>query len=351
MKRLFLTTILTVFYFFAIAQIPAGYYDEANGLTGSALKTKLHDIISQGFVSTPYGSLYTAYAQTDTKGNNIVWDMYSDIPGGQPLYTYYYGSGTCGNYTQEGDCYNREHSLPASWFNDATPMYSDLFHVFPTDGYVNNRRSNFPFGEVATPTWTSSNGSKLGNSSFPGYSSTVFEPIDAFKGDFARNFLYMAVRYKDEMPSWASPMIQNGDYNQWAINLLLKWHLQDTVSTKEINRNNAAYLIQHNRNPFIDHPEWATLIWQTTTVLDESLETRLSIYFNSENDILTINSNTNIFDLTIEVYSVTGQLEFEYKNINLLKTPKDIPITINNGIHLIKLSNKEINKTVKIIKI
>jgi endonuclease I len=83
-------------------------------------------------------------------------------------------------------------------------MYSDLFMVLPTDGYVNNRRSNYPYGKVGQTSWVSQNGSKLGTSIVQGYTGTVFEPIDSFKGDFARIYFYVATRYKDEIPSWSS---------------------------------------------------------------------------------------------------------------------------------------------------
>ncbi len=94
-------------------------------------------------------------------------------------------------YSGEGSCYNREHAFPRSWFGGAvSPMNTDVHHVFATDGYVNGRRSSYPYGDVASATYTSSNGSKLGaGSSASGYTGTVFEPIDEFKGDFARAYL------------------------------------------------------------------------------------------------------------------------------------------------------------------
>src|SRR5699024_7184453 len=91
--------------------------------------------------------------------------------------------------------------------NEAQPMKADIHHIFPTDGYVNNRRGNYPFGEVNSPTYTSSNGSKVGPNvyGFSGaYSGTVFEPIDEFKGDIARAYFYMATRYENKIANWAS---------------------------------------------------------------------------------------------------------------------------------------------------
>ena len=247
------------------AQIPSGYYNNANGKTGDELKTALHDIIT-GHTTINYSQIWNAFWSTDNKGNGVVWDMYSDIPNGTPPYTFSIGQNQCGEYVQEGDCYNREHSWPQSWFggdDQATPS-RDLHHVFPTDGFVNAQRSNYPFGEVNTASWTSQNGSKLGTcKSSLGYVGTVFEPIDEYKGDFARAMMYMSVRYYTEDDNWGtSGMTNKSEILPWAIQMLLDWSDNDPVSQKEIDRNNVIYSdYQHNRNPFIDHPEYARMIW------------------------------------------------------------------------------------------
>lgn len=197
-------------------------------------------------------------------GTNQIWDMYSTKK-------WTYSSEQCGSsgYSAVGDCYNREHSMPKSWFNSDSPMYSDGFHIYPTDGKVNSQRSNFPFGECANGTTLSAPSGiqalgKLGASTFSGYTGTVFEPVDEYKGDFARTYFYMAACYNDRIASWNSDMLANNSYpcfTTWAVNLLLKWHRQDPVSEKETNRNDAVYGYQKNRNPFIDHPELAEYIW------------------------------------------------------------------------------------------
>ena len=249
---------------FSQAQIPAGYYNSANGLTGTALQSALHNIIKNHTVVSYASLMSTWFAMTDKKANGKVWDMYSDIPGGTPPYEYSFVSGDqCGNYSGEGDCYNREHTFPQSWFNGASPMYSDMFHMYPTDGYVNGRRSNYPHGKVGTATWTSQNGGKLGNCVSPGYTGTVFEPRDEYKGDFARSYLYMATRYYGEDSGWdVTDMTTGSQLKSWALTQMLLWNVLDPVSPKEIARNDSIYKnIQHNRNPFIDHPEYAALIW------------------------------------------------------------------------------------------
>ena len=241
----------------AMADEPDGYYEQAYGKSGYALKTALHQII-RDHASLSYDALWEAFRTTDAREDGYVWDMYSDCD-------FRFGSNQCGNYKQEGDCYNREHSFPKSWFDDASPMYTDLFHLYPTDGYVNGRRSNNPFGEVDEPTYTSQSGCKLGPSVTPGYSGTVFEPLDEYKGDFARTYFYMATRYEDRIANWGSCPICNGTddqaFDSWVVDLLLQWHEQDPVSEKERDRNDAVYVYQENRNPFIDYPELVEKIW------------------------------------------------------------------------------------------
>ena len=235
------------------AQIPAGYYDNASGKQGDALKSALHNIIKSHNVVS-YNGLLTAFAYTDCKANGKIWDIYSNYE--------YSLKGNCGTYDEEGDCWNREHTWPQSWFNEKSTPRSDLFHVYPTDGYVNGKRSNYPYGEVGKATYTSGNGSKLGPCVTAGYSGTVFEPIDEYKGDIARGFFYMSVRYAGEDSGWGtSGMTNKSTILPWAMEMLLRWSDQDPVSQKEIDRNNAVYGYQGNRNPFIDHPEYARMIW------------------------------------------------------------------------------------------
>lgn len=236
-----------------MAQIPNGYYNSANGKTGDELKVALHNII-KGHHSVSYNGLLNAFAYTDCKPNGKIWDIYSN---------YEYNLNQNGSsFTQEGDGWNREHTWPQSWFNEQTAPRSDLFHVYPTDGYVNKQRSNYPYGEVNNPIYTSGNGSKLGPCVTSGYSGRVFEPIDEYKGDIARSYFYMSVRYYSEDSEWGtSGMTNKSEILPWAMTMLLRWSDEDPVSDKEIARNNAVYGYQSNRNPFIDHPEYARMIW------------------------------------------------------------------------------------------
>jgi endonuclease I len=272
MRKTVLLFILSLTFAFTQAQIPAGYYDAATG-TGYTLKTQLHNIID-GHTSQTYDALWTHFQTTDVdnyyEADGSPLDMYSENPLGSDPYNWTFVSDQCGNYSGEGSCYNREHSFPKSWFNDGYPMYTDLFHLYLTDGYVNGIRGNYPFGEVGTTDYVSQNGSKRGTCSYPGYSGTVFEPIDEFKGDFARSYFYMATRYEDVISGWPGSDMLNSTSDQvftdWALNMLLEWHTNDPVSDKEIDRNDAVYGIQGNRNPFIDHPEYVNEIWGGGTI-------------------------------------------------------------------------------------
>ena len=116
------------------------YYQNANGKKGKALKTAMFNIIKT-HEELSYKGLWTAFRTTDMREDGKVWDMYSDKT------NYVFGSSAQGaNSSKEGDSYNREHSIPKSWFGGTVrPMYTDLVYLVPTDGYVNNRRGNLPF--------------------------------------------------------------------------------------------------------------------------------------------------------------------------------------------------------------
>ena len=251
------------------------YYQSVQGKTGTALKTALYNVIKD-HNSRGYSAIWELVKEADIdryyEDDGTILDLYSEKPQGNDSVTFTKVSDQCGQYSQEGDCYNREHSFPKSWFGGKVePMNSDGHHLFATDGYVNAKRSNWPFGEVSRTTYTSSNGSKLGTASTTlGYNGTVFEPIDEFKGDLARAYFYMATRYENIIGGWQNNS-SNADavldgssttvFEPWLISMLKRWHQNDPVSEKERARNQAVYQFQGNRNPFIDHPEYVGQIW------------------------------------------------------------------------------------------
>lgn len=249
-----------------LADIPSGYYDSCEGKTGQALLQALYQKISD-HTNVGYDGLWSVYKQSDVRADGTLWDIYT-TKAWPANFT------KCGNYKSIGDCVNREHSMPKSvWGGGKSAQYSDAFHLYPTDGKVNGQRSNFPYGECANGTRLADNGSvkalgRLGTSTFSGYSGKVFEPDDQYKGDLARSYFYMAACYNNLIGSWTAGEMGNmmgGNsypvFKTWAVNLLLKWTRQDEVSQKEIDRNEAIYSFQHNRNPFIDHPELVEYIW------------------------------------------------------------------------------------------
>lgn len=262
-KITFVSLLMVTIHLFAQGPNNSGtYYRNADGSKGKALKTALYSIINS-HTARSYDNLWTDFRTTDRRADGKVWDMYSNIT------NFTFGTDQAGSYSGEGDVYNREHSFPKSWFNDAKPMYTDLVHLVPTDGYVNGRRNNYPFGETNGDIWKSANGfSKLGSCTVSGYSGIVFEPNDEYKGDFARIYFYMATCYEKQISSWNSDMLSHDSYKPyatWAMDMLLRWAKEDPVSKKEIDRNNAIYSIQHNRNPFVDYPGLEEYVWGSLT--------------------------------------------------------------------------------------
>lgn len=274
--------------------IPANYYSTVNTQRNAALKTVLYNKIL-GHTSVSYTpGVWNAYTTTDVQPNGKIWDVYSTTFDAISPYQYTLVTQQCGNYSNEGDCYNREHSFPQSWFDELSPMKTELHHVFASDGKVNGMRSNYPFGNVSSPSFTSLYGGKLGTGSNFGYTGTVFEPIDEYKGDMARAYFYMATRYENLIAGWTtngnSNDVLSGNaypaYDAWHISLLQSWHNLDPVSDKEIKRNNAIYAIQNNRNPFIDSPQFVQRIWGNTFAAQPTIaSTNLSITNINNNSV------------------------------------------------------------------
>lgn len=349
---LFLSTI-------SFAQIPTGYYNTAIG-TGYILKTQLYNIIN-GHNDRGYAGLYTTYLTSDKdffyENNGTLLDMYTENPTGAEC-EFTYGTnqddGTLG--TAECERYNREHLVPQAVFGSGVqPMYSDAHFVVPSDKYVNAQRGDLPFSKVNFANNTYTNGSKKGsnlNSGYSlGYSGTVFEPIDEFKGDIARMLLYFATRYEDQVAGWNFTMFNNTSnqvFTSQSINVLLTWSNNDPVSNREIARNNAIYARQNNRNPFIDHPEYAMAIWGS--LLNTDVFTNLeatSVYPNPTNNHAVSITSTTALD-AIQLININGQLImkiekpiFENNNYTLDNLPQ--------GFYFLKLNSGNQSITKKII--
>jgi len=268
-KNRLLLVFFLVFSLWLQAQIPAGYYHDAAGKKAADLKTAMYNII-RNHTQLEYYSSSTSFKTTDwhpataSAPTGYFWDMYSNLER-----TSWSGM-------------NREHSMPKSWFGIASgqensaPIGCDLHNLYPSDKDANSAKLNYPLGEVTGTPVFNNDVVKVGTNGLSfveggttlKYNSTVFEPADEYKGDFARDYMYMVTCYENYSGRWQSlgtqSMLSGGTYpvfNRWGINLLLKWSRQDPVSTKEIVRNNAVYALQKNRNPFVDHPELAEFIW------------------------------------------------------------------------------------------
>lgn len=259
-------------------QIPA-YWSSADGKSGKELWTAVSAQTNAGYSSIGYKGLYTAYLKTDVypaghpKAGKI-WDMYGECA--------FEKSNTCGNYSGVCDCYNREHSIPQSWWGGGTGgIGNDIFHVLPTDGKVNGVRSNYEYGIVNGGTnWV---GNKFGSAgswstdkktiaSSAGEvingSGSVFEPKPEYKGDIARGLMGTIIKWQQSNLTTGNNFFtgvytaqQNFGLTKKAVVLLMKWHREDPVSQKEIDRNNGIQQTQGNRNPFIDYPYLAEYIW------------------------------------------------------------------------------------------
>lgn len=364
------------------AQAPAGYYSTATG-TGYILKTQLSAIITNGHIDKGYGSgtnqnnngLWTAFKTTDRdmgigyEDDNTIVDIYSENPSGVDPYNFNYNTasggnaGQCGNYSAEGDCYNREHLIPQSYFGSTGIMRNDINHIYPTDGKVNGIHNDFPFGKVNVASYTSQNGSKLGSALNAGYSAgyggTVFEPIDEFKGDVARVYLYFATRYQSQMASFYTTntssdcrVMFDGSANQvfspTFLNILLTWNAQDPVSTKEVLRNNACFLHQGNRNPYIDNNSYVTAIWGAPlgTETFETIAT-VTVYPNPSNDHrINIDYENNIDE--IQLINVNGQIMQQINkpaSNNKTYTVDNIP----SGFYFLRLTGNNQSIVKKII--
>ena len=249
------------------ADIPSGYYSGIENKKDEGLREFLSGIID-GHTSISYGNgMHSYYAYTDCDRNGNIIDMYSKCK--------FTISDAGSSQSKVCDCWNKEHTVPSSWFSKAKPAYSDFFHIVPTDARINNFRGNIPYGETSNTDYVTKDANKamglghIGTSSFSGYSGKVYEPDDEYKGDLARNYLYMITRYMNmdftQATEGTAVFTYSGKkayFTSYAISLFMKWHREDPVSQKEIDRNNAVYQsVQHNRNPFIDYPYLAEYLW------------------------------------------------------------------------------------------
>ena len=297
----------------------------------TALKSKITQTADGNSNTISYAGLWDAFKYSDPVPGSendstvLIWDMY----GG---FQFRFGTDQAGTYKNEGDKYNREHSVPKSWFSEHTPAYSDLVHLVPTDGKINGYRSNYAFGEVSSASYTypiserSYKGVKYQEAGYSKYGTPktingqsagvnpVFEPDDQFKGDFARIYMYFAVRYgggtcsaTDEAAGaaiFSDTLTHSNPYvTNYGKELLKKWHVQDPVSEKETKRNDVIEQKQGNRNPFVDYPEWADTIFGSNYEATHGSSSTPSIGIGATATTIQVNGTST---LTATLHNLSG---------------------------------------------
>ena len=303
-----------------VAAIPDGYYDGVSGKKSpDAILTALNTCISRNYNEISYKGLEPHYLKTDFYADTL-WDVYSTC-----RFTY-----EMANIPQKYVCdgWNKEHVCCQSWLGNG-PMVSDMFNVYPTDARVNNLRSNYPYGVVGTNKGISGDPDKhalgkLGTSTTNGV-GTVYEPDDRYKGDLARTFFYMVARYRSNTlnSGEGSTMFNSSptDLTAYSLSFLLEWHRNDPVSQKEIDRNQAVYGEQNNRNPFIDYPELVEYIWGDKKGETVDLSTMIP----------TCDKQTPVsdkkFGVTWSMYGRVIRVDSVYENTKISSIPED-PQTI-----------------------
>ncbi len=255
--RFFAFSLLLFTMTIAVAQ--ESYYASIDSVKGGApLKEALHNLLKKHKV-IPYGpgvsSTWGAFYEIDVVigTENRVADMYS------PTVRY---------FGKKGDAVagmNIEHSVAKSWWGSSKNVnaYYDLHHLNPSDAEANSNKSNHPLANLEKITWD--NGvAFVGEATIEGSKTKAYEPCDEYKGDFARTYMYMFTCYQDLTFKYTWMNYENSAYptlKPWAVELLLQWHELDPVSEKELQRNNAVFNIQGNRNPYIDFPQLAHYVW------------------------------------------------------------------------------------------
>jgi len=313
------------------AQIPAGYYDNAQGLTGDELKYALHNIIDN-HIAFSYDDLRDFILKNtdeDPNNSNNVILLYTGRSQGKNTF----GGGA--------NDWNREHVWAKSHgdFGNNPPAGTDAHHIRPTDASVNSTRGNLDFDMGGSPI-PEAPGCYRDNDSF--------EPRNAVKGDVARMIFYMATRYEggsgvpdlevvDAVNTYPNP--QHGKLSQ-----LILWNTQDPPDDFEMNRNDIIYYqYQENRNPFIDHPEYVDAIWGDPSNVQSNKLENIKIYPNPASSLLYVSTQENQ-NLSYTIYSIIGnQIADGYLSLAI----SEIDITnLNKGIYILSIANVS-NRTTK----
>lgn len=322
----------------AFSQIPFGYYADAQGLSGEELKSTLYDIIKG----------HTAYPYTDVSTD--VWDILKETdkdPNNEDNVILVY-TGWSVNAAQEwndGDGWNREHVWSRSHgdFDYNSTPGTDVHHIRPCDPSVNSAKNSrwFDYGTYAYY----DNGIYTG--CYTSSTDWVWEPRDEVKGDIARMIFYMATRYEGfdgepdlELVDYLPEDNYTSDPIYAKLSTLIEWNNIDPVDAWEQNRNDIIYYdYQHNRNPYIDHPEFVELIWANNLEISNNSELKIIVSPNPTSGIIQIDGN-NIEN--IQVLNLNGNIFYKGmgNSIDISNNPKGIyyvRITTHNKVFTRKI--------------
>jgi endonuclease I len=237
-----------------------GYYEGADGLSGSSLRTFLNQRVNQGFNRVSYATATTALQVSDRDPNNS-----------SNIILVYLGTSVNGTW-DSGVTWNREHVWPQSLLGVGTSIGpgTDLHNLKPANPSENSSRGN-KYYDVAT-------------------TSSTYLPRAVVRGDLARILFYMDIAYTNLTLVNSAP----NTYQMAKLDVLLRWHLEDPVDDFERNRNDVIYTYQSNRNPFIDHPEFVEKIWGPITLSNQET---IQIKFYETFDVIEI--TVYITDLSV----------------------------------------------------
>ena len=301
----------------AVAQAdpPAGYYDTVDLTSPATLRQSVHDII-KGHTRYPYTSSSTdtwdilEQADEDPYNSGRILDLYRNR-----VFTKYGGGNTS---------YNREHSWPNSYgfpSSGDTP-YTDCHHLFLCDISYNSDRGNKPYDDCTSGCTARPTDYYDGRSGTNYFNTDSWETWDGRKGDVARAMFYMDVRYEGDISGEPDLVLTDnraliqttdgGTAYMGILTTLIQWSKDDPVDDRERARNDVVYSYQHNRNPFIDHPEWIAGIFEgkISAVPSAGLDAAGidGIFPNPFNPQTTVSYSLDEAGLvTLEVFGVDGR--------------------------------------------
>ena len=326
--------------------IPTGYYDSLEGLSGSALKQALQDIIANPAVvrAHSYGDIWEILQSADVNplNSNQVWMHYVEAPRAKlDRQTESSGVGKWVRehvFAQSRGGFSGGTSSTADGINiwlptnadDILAAHADAHHIHAEDGTENGVKSNRDFG-----------------SDYNGPIGTQGK----WRGDVARALFYMAVRYNGLNLVNGNPSDTSGNKIMGDLASLLVWNHSDPRDDFEMNRNNYIYTWQMNRNPFVDHPSLADYIfganfgqpWSATLSTQTPIENKVAVYPNPASDYLIVSGLDGASK--VEIYTVTGQL-VQTENF---ENETRVKLDLNTGMYLVKVTNGVQTSTKKII--